>query len=167
MSERLSEQVLHALYKFVLGLQAAQNASGEDLLSELLSADGDRNDIYRGLLSVILRLVFLLYAEERGVLLEDETFVRHYSLAGLYRRLREDAALHSDTTDQRFGAWAQLLALFRLIHDGARAYRIGGVLSLPERRGALFDPDRYPFLEGREGCSGATRAPPSKARKER
>ena len=49
--------------------------------------------------------------------------------------------------DQRYGAWAQLLALFRVVHDGAAA----GELRLPPRRGALFDPDRYPFLEGRSG----------------
>ena len=146
---------MHALYELVRGLQAAHDASGGELLRGPLSREGDRNDIYRGLLSVILRLVFLLYAEERGMLPEDETFVRHYSLAGLYQRLREDAALHPDTMDQRFGAWAQLLVLFRLIHDGARDYRTGGAVSLPERRGALFDPDRFPFLEGRRAGAGA------------
>ena len=155
VSERLSEQVMHALYELVRGLQAAHDASGGELLREPLSPEGDRNDIYRGLLSVILRLVFLLYAEERGMLPEDETFVRHYSLTGLYQRLREDAAHHPDTMDQRFGAWAQLLVLFRLIHDGARDYRTGGAVSLPERRGALFDPDRFPFLEGRRAGAGA------------
>ena len=155
VSERLSEQVMHALYELLRGLQAAHDASGGELLREPLSPEGDRNDIYRGLLSVILRLVFLLYAEERGVLPENETFVRHYSLAGLYQRLREDAALHPDTMDQRFGAWAQLLVLFRLVHDGARGYRTGGAVSLPERRGALFDPDRFPFLEGRRAGAGA------------
>ena len=155
VSERLSEQVMHALYELLRGLQAAHDASGGGLLREPLSPEGDRNDIYRGLLSVILRLVFLLYAEERGMLPEDETFVRHYSLAGLYQRLREDAAHHPDTMDQRFGAWAQLLVLFRLIHDGARDYRTGGAVSLPERRGALFDPDRFPFLEGRHAGAGA------------
>ena len=82
---------------------------------------------------------------------EDENFARYYSLTGLYQRLREDAALNPDTMDQRFGAWAQLLVLFRLIHDGARADRTGGAVSLPERRGALFDPDRFRFLEGRSG----------------
>ena len=155
VSERLSEQVMHALYELLRGLQAAHDASRGELLREPLSPGGDRDDVYRGLLSVILRLVFLLYAEERGVLPKDETFARHYSLAGLYRRLREDAALHPDTMDQRFGAWAQLLVLFRLIHDGARAWRTGGALSLPERRGALFDPDRFPFLEGRHAGAGA------------
>ena len=149
VSERLSEQVLHALYELLRGFQTAHDSSGGELLRQPLSADGDRNDIYRGLLSVILRLVFLLYAEERGMLPEDENFARYYSLTGLYQRLREDAALNPDTMDQRFGAWAQLLVLFRLIHDGARAHRTGGAVSLPERRGALFDPDRFRFLEGR------------------
>ena len=151
VSERLSEQVLHALYELLRGVQVAHDTTGVELLGDLLSAEGDRNDIYRGLLTVILRLVFLLYAEERGMLPEDETFVRHYSLAGLYQRLREDASLNPDTMDQRFGAWAQLLLLFRLIHDGAPAHRTGGAVSLPERRGALFDPDRFRFLEGRRG----------------
>src|SRR5438128_9340500 len=78
---------------------------------------------------------------------EDETFLQHYSLAGLYDRLREDAALFPDTMGQRYGAWAQLLVLFRLIHDGAEA----GGMRLPRRHGALFDPDRFRFLEGRTG----------------
>ena len=143
--------MLHALYELLRGFQAAHDSSGGELVREPLSEDGDRNDIYRGLLSVILRLVFLLYAEERGMLPEDENFARYYSLTGLYQRLREDAALNPDTMDQRFGAWAQLLVLFRLIHDGARAHRTGGAVSLPERRGALFDPDRFRFLEGRSG----------------
>ena len=151
VSERLSEQVLHALYELLRGFQTAHDSSGGELLREPLSDDGDRNDIYRGLLSVILRLVFLLYAEERGMLPEDENFARYYSLTGLYQRLREDAALNPDTMDQRFGAWAQLLVLFRLIHDGSRDDRTGGAVSLPERRGALFDPDRFRFLEGRSG----------------
>ena len=154
VSERLAEQVMHALYELVRGLQAAHDASGGGLLREPLAEGGDRDDIYRGLLSVILRLVFLLYAEERGMLPEDDTFLRHYSLSGLYERLREDAALHPDTMDQRFGAWAQLLVVFRLIHDGARAHRTGGAITLPERHGAIFDPDRFPFLEGRYADAG-------------
>ena len=154
VSERLAEQVMHALYELVRGLQAAHDASGGALLREPLAEDGDRDDVYRGLLAIILRLVFLLYAEERGMLPEDDTFLRHYSLSGLYERLREDAALHPDTMDQRFGAWAQLLVLFRLIHDGARAHRTGGAITLPERHGAIFDPDRFPFLEGRYADAG-------------
>ncbi len=103
------------------------------------------DDVYHALLTVILRLVFLLYAEERDLLPAGETFPRHYSLAGLYERLREDAALYPDTMNQRYGAWAQLLVLFRLFHDGAEA----DGLHLPPRHGDLFNPDRFAFLEGR------------------
>lgn len=146
VSERLAEQVLHALYELVRGFQAAHDASGGELLREVLSEHPD--EVYRGLLTVILRLVFLLYAEERDMLPEDDTFLQNYSLAGLYERLREDAALYPDTMDQRYGAWAQFLVLFRMIHDGAEA----GPMRLPSRRGVLFDPDRFPFLEGRRAA---------------
>ena len=143
VSERLAEQVLHALYELLRGLQAADDGSKRELLREALAERAD--DVYHALLTVILRLVFLLYAEERDLLPEGETFARHYSLAGLYERLREDAALHPDTMNQRYGAWAQLLVLFRLFHDGAEA----DGLQVPRRLGVLFDPDRFPFLEGR------------------
>ena len=148
VSERLAEQVLHALYELLRGFQAAHNTSKGELLREPLAENPD--EVYRGLLTVVLRLVFLLYAEERDMLPQDETFLGAYSLAGLYELLREDAALHPDTMDQRFGGYAHLLALFRMVHDGARA----GAMHLPPRHGALFDPDRYRFLEGR-GEGGA------------
>jgi hypothetical protein len=143
VSERLAQQVLHALYELLRGFQAAHDASKGELLRDSLAEHPD--EVYRALLTVILRLVFLLYAEERDMLPEDETFLRFYSLAGLYERLREDAALFPDTMDQRYGAWAQLLVLFRMIHDGADS----GTMRLPKRHGVLFDPDRFKFLEGR------------------
>ena len=143
VSEKLAEQVLHALYELLRGFQAAHDESKSELLREPLAQHPD--EVYRALLTVILRLVFLLYAEERDMLPEDETFLRYYSLAGLYERLREDAALFPDTMDQRHGAWAQLLVLFRMIYDGAES----GAMRLPKRHGVLFDPDRFAFLEGR------------------
>src|SRR5262245_10680521 len=127
VSERLAEQVLHALYELLRGFQAAHAASKGELLRQPLAEHPD--EVYRALLTVILRLVFLLYAEERDMLPDDETFLRYYSLAGLYERLREDAALFPDTMDQRYGAWAQLLVLFRMIHDGAET----GATHLPKR----------------------------------
>ena len=79
---------------------------------------------------------------------QDEVFLGAYSLSGLYDWLREDAAQHPDTMDPRFGAYAQLLALFRMVHDGAKTVQS----ELPRRHGDPFDPDRYSFLEGRDGA---------------
>ena len=149
VSERLSRQVLHALYELLRGLQSADDRSSRLLLAETLGRAPD--EVYRALLTVVLRMVFLLYAEERDMLpTGDGIFLRGYSLSGLYDRLREDAALHPDAMDLRYGAWAQLLALSRIVHDGAML----GEARLPPRRGALFDPDRFPFLEGRSAVGG-------------
>ena len=152
VSERLAEQVLHALYELLRGFQAAHDASKGELLRAAMAEDPDH--VYRGLLTVVLRLVFLLYAEERDMLPQNETWLRAYTLGGLYERLREDAAMHPDTMDQRYGAWAQMLALTRIVHDGAKS----AILQLPPRHGELFDPDRYRFLEGRDAQTGGARS---------
>ena len=63
--------------------------------------------VYGGLLTVLLRLVFILYAEDRGLLSTEPFYVESYSISGLFERLREDAAQFPDTMDHRPGAWAQ------------------------------------------------------------
>ena len=95
-----------------------------------------------------MRLVFVLYAEDRDLL---PSRIRRagardlrdgYSVRGLYAKLAEDATLNPDTMDERRGGWGGLLALFRLIHHG---HKTGFVQA---RGGKLFDPDEFPFLEG-------------------
>lgn len=158
VSTDLADQVLHALYELQRGLQAAHDRSGGTLLADVLREEP--NEVYAGLLTVMLRLVFVLYAEERELLPSDAVYTNHYSVVGLFEKLRSDAARHPDTMDQRYGAWPRLLALFRLIHDGASH----GDLRLPARHGDLFDPDRYSFLEGRphrlNRVKGAREEPP-------
>jgi hypothetical protein len=152
VSTKLSRQVMEALFDLLRGFQAAHDQNG--ILESVLRTDP--NQVYAGLLTVLLRLVFVLYAEDRGLLSSDPIFVNNYSVAGLFERLREDQAHNPDTMDSRYGAWARLLALFRLIWRGANH----GSMKIPGRRGYLFDPDRYPFLEGRESAGdSAARIP--------
>ncbi|HEY2048592.1 MAG TPA: DNA methyltransferase [Caulobacteraceae bacterium] len=102
-----------------------------------------------------MRLVFVLYAEDRDLLpsrRDDEArriYDAGYSVRGLHARLTEDAALNPDTMDERRGGWGRLVALFRLIYAG---HPSGFVRA---RRGGLFDPGRYPFLEGRAEAAEA------------
>ena len=148
VSTELAEQVLGALVELLKGFQAADEHARGALLSEVLREDPD--EVYGGLLSVLLRLVFILYSEDRGLLPDDDVYREGYSVTRLFERLREDAALNPDTMDLRYGAWGQLVALFRLIHDGG-AYKNdnGENVKLPKREGQLFNPDTYAFLEGR------------------
>ncbi len=144
VSTELAEQVLGALYELLRGFREADWAVQGTLLRDTLQKAPD--EVYGGLLNTLMRLVFLLYAEERDLLSSNPTYVNHYSVSGLFARLRRDNERFPDTMDQRYGAWAQLLVLFRLIHDGANH---GPSFTLPPRHGRLFDPDAYPFLEGR------------------
>lgn len=144
VSTRLSEQVLVALHALLKGFEAADAATKGALLSEVRRGDG-RVELYGGLLSTILRLVFLLYAEDKGLMPGAELYVRYYSVTALFEQLRDDEARFPDTMGQRFGAWARLLTLFRMVFRGGG----GGGMELPKRSGELFDPDAYPFLEGR------------------
>jgi len=148
VSTELAEQVLGALAELLKGFQAADEHARGGLLGEVLRDDPD--EVYGGLLSVLLRLVFILYSEDRGLLPDDDLYRDGYSVTRLFERLREDAALNPDTMDLRFGAWGQLIALFRLIHDGGAYLNENGEgVKLPKREGQLFNPDTYAFLEGR------------------
>jgi hypothetical protein len=149
VSEKLSGQVLGALFELLRGFDAAE----PDLVRRL--AAEQPGHLYEGLLATLMRLVFVLYAEDRDLLpsrRDDEArriYDAGYSVRSLHARLTEDAALNPDTMDERRGGWGQLVALFRLIHAG---HPSGFVQA---RRGGLFDPDRYPFLEGRAEASDA------------
>jgi N-6 DNA Methylase len=143
VSTKLSEQVLDALWELLRGFQTANDATKNALLSDI--AEKEPQHIYGGLITVLLRLVFLLYAEDEGLMPQGSIYTRNYSVTGLYERLREDAGNYPDTMEQRYGAWAWLLSLFRLVYDGG----CHGDLYLPARHGQLFDPDEYTFLEGR------------------
>ena len=153
VSTELAEQVLAALFELLRGFQAADDQRKGELLRAVLAHEPDQ--VYAGLVTVLMRLVFLLYAEQKGLMSDAEVYVRHYSVSGLFERLREDASRYPDTMDHRYGAWAHLVAAFRLTYDGGRHTTLNWHTGRPEgfelkaRHGYLFDPDRYPFLEGR------------------
>ena len=140
VSEKLADQVVDSLWELLRGFQMADGAVDGRLMV------GDSMHLYGGLITTLMRLVFLLYAEDEGLMPQESVYQRNYSVGGLYERLREDAGNYPDTMDDRYGAWAGLLSLFRLVYEG------GGptVDYLPARHGQLFDPEEFLFLEGRD-----------------
>jgi len=147
VTEKLADQVLAALNHLLAGLQIADKNRDGALLRDALQEQPQL--IYEGLVSVMMRLVFLLYSEERGVLPRDPYYLDNYSILRLFERLRDDDALHTDTMEQRYGAWAQLMTLFRMVFEGIEYEAGGKKVHVPPRQGELFSPDRFPFLEGR------------------
>jgi hypothetical protein len=153
VTNTLAGQVFEALDLLLRGFEAAARRDARaDLRALLELADGDDPDVrrsrddhlYGGLLTVLLRLVFLLYAEDRELLPTDnEHYLKSLSLSQLFEDLQRDHGAFPDTMNRRFGAWPRLLALFRCIYDGVEH----GDCQIPRRRGELFDPSRFPFLE--------------------
>ena len=80
VSTKLAEQVLAALYELMRGFQAADDVRNGDLLREILA--NDPNHVYSGLLTVLMRLVFVMYAEDRDLLSSDAVYSsRHHEPA--------------------------------------------------------------------------------------
>jgi len=117
------------------------------------------DDLYDGVVTVLMRLVFLLFAEERRLLPSDDaTYVAAYSISRLVEQLESAEALAGpQSLEHRTGAWHRLLAVSRALHRGVAHED----LRLPAYGGTLFDPDRFPWLEGRRDPGDVQARPPA------
>jgi hypothetical protein len=143
VTNELADQMLDALRVLLAGFVAAAERDGRTSLDDALARDDDH--LYKGLLTLLLRLVFVLYAEDRALLpIDQPAYAEHLSALGLFEQLQRDQGEFPDSMARRFGAWPRLVALFRAVFLGLEH----GPLVMPARRGELFDPHRFPFLEG-------------------
>ena len=140
VTEALGDQVQRAVEVLVQALDRADQDRNRELLHDV-----EPRELYEAGLTVMMRLVLLLAAEERGLLLlgEEPLYDSHYAASSLRMQLLENT---EDILERRQSAWTRLLALTRGIHDGFGH----SILGYPALGGSLFDPDRYPFLEGRQ-----------------
>jgi hypothetical protein len=138
VTDALGEQVRRAVEVLIQALDKADQDRSRELLRGVKEAE-----LYEAALTVMMRLVFLLSAEERGLLLlGDERYEANYALSTLRKQLRAES---DEILERRWDAWSRLLAVFRAVYGGIEHEN----LRLPALGGSLFDPDRFPFLEGR------------------
>jgi hypothetical protein len=138
VTDALGEQVRRAVEVLIQTLDKADQDRNRKLLHDVKEPE-----LYESALTVMMRLVFLLSAEERGLLLMgDERYEANYALSTLRMQLRKES---EEILERRWDAWSRLLAIFRAIFGGIEHEN----LRLPAMGGSLFDPDRFPFLEGR------------------
>jgi hypothetical protein len=138
VTDALGEQVRRAVEVLVQALDRADQDRNRELLRDVRP-----QELYEAGLTVMMRLVFLLAAEERGLLLLGEPrYDSFYAVSTLRMQLRAE---DEEILERRRSAWSRLLALFRAVFGGIDH----PTLHLPAMGGSLFDPDRFPFLEGR------------------
>lgn len=146
VTDQLGYQVREAVEVLVQSFDALDKESNRTLLKGVTPSDQ-----YDASLTVMMRLVFLFSAEERGMLhLGKPLYDDNYAVSTLQEQLQEVADQHGEEVlERRYDAWARLLATFRAIHGGIHHQD----LMMQAYGGSLFNPDRYPFLEGRPAGS--------------
>ncbi len=142
VTDQLGMQVRRAVEVLIQTIDRLDRARRGALLRGL-----DPVVLYEASITVMMRLVFLLAAEERGLLLRgNDLYDQGYAASTLRDQLQEAADRHGEELlERRHDAWARLCATFRAIYIGIEHED----LRLPGYGGSLFDPDRFPFLEGR------------------
>jgi hypothetical protein len=142
ITDTLGEQVRRAVEVLVQCLDKADADRNRELLRDV-----SPGELYEAGLTVMMRLVFVLCAEERGLLLSGDTvYDECYAVSTLRSQLSEEADRHGpEVLDRRHDAWSRLLSVFRAVYGGVDHES----LRMPALGGSLFDPDRFPFLEGR------------------
>lgn len=149
VTDTLGEQVQRAIEVLIQSLDKADAGSEHALLKNI-----DEKTLYDASLTVMMRLVFILCAEERHLLpLGDPLYDGNYALSILRERLHNDV---DAVLERRYDAWVRFLALCRVIHQGVSHPN----LRMPALGGSIFDPDRYPFLEGRSDANAQGRPLP-------
>jgi hypothetical protein len=136
----LGVQVRQAVELLVGELSRLDRETGGTLLSEVAP-----RQVYRGALTVMMRLVFLLYAEDQRLLpVAADLYATAYSVNGLHSQLDAEQNLYGEEVgDRRAAAWPRLLATFSAVYEGCEYEE----MRIPPYGGSLFDPARYPWLE--------------------
>lgn len=142
VTDQLGYQVREAVEVLVQSFDALHQESQGTALKGLEPAT-----VYDAALTIMMRLVFLFSAEERGLLhLGKPLYDDNYAVSTLQEQLQEVADRYGEEVlERRYDAWSRLLASFRAVHGGIQHQD----LLMQAYGGSLFDPDRYPFLEGR------------------
>lgn len=139
VTDTLGRQVREAVSLLVAEVSRLDREAHGTLLRDVPA-----KQVYEGALTVMMRLVFLLYAEEQRLLPSgDELYDASYAVGPLHEELRTARRLHGGELGDRSAAtWPRLLATFTAIHGGSTH----DLLWIPPYGGSLFDPARFPWL---------------------
>ena len=137
VTEALGTQVRRAVELVVTALSEAALTSEAGPLPE------NAHKVYEAVVTIMMRAVFLLFAEERGLLPTQSLYTGGYGLAGVLDELEKRARNEGEESmDGTSLTWHRLLATSRALHGGVNAED----MRIPAYGGSLFDPARFPFL---------------------
>jgi len=142
IGEELQDNVYKAMQKLAEGFFA-------DPSNGLTRSEGDLKAVQDNSMLLLYRLLFISYAESRGLL---DTSNRYYHDMSL-QEMKKEIATRIDTggflAPFSYAYWGKLNNLFNLINEGSESdrWRIDrNVFYIPAYNGGLFDPAKNTFL---------------------
>ncbi|MFA5607148.1 MAG: DNA methyltransferase [Leucobacter sp.] len=141
ITEALGSQVRRAVELLIASFsESAADAHRRGLPNPLPE---NPHDAYEAAVTTMMRIVFLLFAEERGLLPSGELFEQGYGVAGSLSRLEgRETNEGEEALDATSMTWHRLLATSQALYAGASFEG----MRMPAYGGSLFDPSRFPFL---------------------
>ena len=145
VTDQLGTQVRRATELLTNAISRANRDRGGSLLAGV-----EPHEVYEAAVTVMMRTVFLLVAEENDLLpVDNQHYQDLYSVRTLRESLQRERFENPEILETRTAAWHRLLSTSRAVHSGVHHDE----LWVPAYGGDLFDPDRFPFLEGRPANS--------------
>lgn len=141
ITEALGDQVRRAVE---LVLQAMSESHLRAIANgEESPLPDDSKQVYEAAVSVLMRVVFLLFAEERALLPQHQMYRESYAISGVRVDLEHHAQNDTEEAlDHTWETWHRLLAASTAIFSGATFEDT----RMPAYGGSLFDPARFPWL---------------------
>ncbi|MFJ4097335.1 Eco57I restriction-modification methylase domain-containing protein [Kitasatospora sp. NPDC089913] len=145
VTDALGVQVRQAVELLVDAIGRADARAMERGAVGLHAEDVSAQEVYRAAVAVMMRVVFLLFAEERGLLpASSQVYAESYSAGRLCADLEARALAEGEgALEHTTAAWHRLIALFHAVYGGVKHPE----LELPAYDGSIFDPTKYPWLE--------------------
>ncbi|MBG0560776.1 Eco57I restriction-modification methylase domain-containing protein [Actinoplanes aureus] len=141
ITEALGAQVRRAVELLIQAFDEVSTDHRRRGLPDPLPADP--HETYSAAVTVMMRVVFLLFAEERGLLPQSELFLQGYGISGDLDALEHrNIGDGEESLDSTYLTWHRLLATSQALYRGASFEN----MRMPAYGGSLFDPDRHPFL---------------------
>lgn len=144
VTEALGAQVRRAVELLIQAFSEADMRSRSEGRGTVLPEDPAL--AYEAAVTVMMRVVFLLFAEERGLLPRGVLFEQGYGIAGELDELKKRQANESEEVlDATSLTWHRLLATSQALFTGSSFEDS----RMPAYGGSLFDPERFEFLTAR------------------
>lgn len=140
ITEALGTQVRRSVELLVQSFSEVRLAAARQGEPDPLTDDPD--DIYQAAVTVMMRVVFLLFAEEREMLPTEQLYWDSYAIRDLLSDLKRQSAQGEEPLDESFDAWHRLLAVSQALYAGVNYDE----MRMPAYGGSLLDPERFPWL---------------------